>query len=100
MDYLSILKAARAAMQTAPRERASGCGRVYVSIVEKEHAKGIADAAKTMNWIFHKKGHAGMSNVLYIGYDNSTGVELGQGTAVAQVIKNAGISCYRDEQGD
>jgi hypothetical protein len=99
-NYVTLLNAALQAGRSASKERGLGCGRVYVCIVESEDAKGIAKAAKTLGRLFQKKGYAGMTNVLYVGYDNSDGLALGQGTAIAESLKASGVRCYRDEQGD
>jgi len=99
-NYTTLLAAALQVGLEAPKERGIGCGRVYVCIVESEDAKGIAKAAKNLGRIFQKKGYAGMSNVLYVGYDNCDGRALGQGTAIANSLGAAGVRCYRDEQGD
>jgi hypothetical protein len=99
-NYKALLTEALAAGESAPRERAMGCGRIYVCIVEKEDAKGIAKAAKSLGRIFQKKGYAGATNVLYVGYDNCDGGALGQGTAIVNSLEEAGVRCYRDEYGD
>jgi len=96
--YANILRQAFDEPITA--ERASGSGRVYVVITEKEHAKGVAKAAKALGKIFQTKAHYGMRNALYIGYDNATGRELARGTKVVEVLKAHGIGAYRDEHGD
>ena len=100
LDYNDILAEALRTAADATPERISGCGRVYVCIVDKAHVKGVEKAAKAAGRIFQRKGYAGMRNVLYVGYDNATGKELARGTAMAMVFEAHGISCYRDEQGD
>lgn len=97
MNYKSIL--AEAFATPAPKERGCGCCRVYVS-VDSAHARGIAKAAKSLGKIFQKKSYYGASNALYIGYDNSDGIALARGSAVVEVLKAYGISCYRDECAD
>jgi len=82
------------------RERGIGCGRVYVVISDKAQAKLVEKAAKKLDKIFQKKAHYGMTNALYIGYDNCDGAALARGTAVVKALKEAGINCYRDEHGD
>lgn len=106
----------RAAIQRGMQEytsaRPSGCGRVYVCLSSyrdgdkasnrKRTAKlrlSVIAVAKELNMIYQTKGY-GVSNALKIGYDNCTGKELGQGTAVAEQLKALGIPCYRDEVGD
>ena len=96
MDYVSILRSAlNAPYSTA---RATGCGRVYVAI-SKEHRRGIAAAAKKLGARYWGK-ESQCPYALYVGYDNGTGIELGKGTAIADALKAAGVSCYRDEYDD
>ena len=66
---------------TAPGDPEPGIGacRVYVSLIGKEHVKGIAAAAKSLGKIFQKKAYYGLTNALYIGYDNFSGSELSRG---------------------
>lgn len=102
-DYRAILDEALAAARAASPERASGCGRVYVCIMDRKHANGVKRALKAtpmrpLRYIGNAYGAGG--NALYVGYDNATGRELAHGTAVAAVLKAHGIDCYRDEVGD
>lgn len=98
INYNEVLLNAFVAPATPARP--SGCGRVYVVLSDKTHAKGIAKAAKAMGKIFQAKAHYGMTNALYIGYDNADGYALGIGTSVAAYLNANGIACYRDEHGD
>lgn len=77
-----------------------GCARVYVAIADDDHAKGIAKAARKLGLDFQKRSYYGTRNALYIGYDNLDGRELARGSAVVAALTAAGITCYRDEQGD
>jgi hypothetical protein len=96
----SILSAAFAAPVVPVR--ASGCGRVYVSISSSDKAlvNAVSAAAKAMGKIFQRKGYMGMRNVLYIGYDNASGRELAKGEAIAAYLSANGIPAYMDAQGD
>lgn len=98
MDYASILSDALS--KPVANERPLGCCRVYVSISDAEHAKGIAKAAKKLNLDFQKKSYYGSRNALYIGYDNMDGNVLAKASAVVAALKVAGVPCYRDEHGD
>lgn len=100
INYNDIMAEALRAAADAKPEFRSGCGRVYVCIVDKAHVKGVEKAAMAAGRRFLRKGYAGMRNVLYVGYDNATGKELAMGTAMAKVFEAHGIKCYRDEQGD
>lgn len=98
MDYAAILSAAMSKPVVA--ERPLGACRVYVSISDKEHAKGVAKAAKKVGVEFQTRTYYGTRTALYIGYDNFGGRELARGTAVVNALNAAGIPCFRDEQGD
>jgi len=99
MDYKSVLNAA---FYDAPIQigRGIGCCRVYVVISDKAHVKGVAKAARAMNKVFQTKAHYGMSNALYIGYDNCDGLALARANAVAKVFNENKISCYVEYHGD
>ena len=96
MNYLEIMTKAFA-VRASPA-RPIGCCRVYISF-DKDHAKGVAVAAKTLGKIFQKKGNM-VSNVLYVGYDNCSGIELGKADAMISCFKVHGINCYLEYQGD
>jgi hypothetical protein len=98
MDYAAILSDAMSKKIGA--ERPQGCCRVYVSISDDAAAKAIAKVAKQLSLDFQKRSYYGTKNALYIGYDNMDGQVLARGSAVVNALKAAGISCYRDEQGD
>lgn len=100
MPYETILSAAFAKAAQVPRERGIGCGRIYVIIVDKAQARGIAKAAKALGKIFQRKGYYGITNALYVGYDNCDGRALAHGTAIVTCLQAHGIACYRDEHGD
>ena len=80
-------------------ERGIGCCRVYVT-VSKGSASAVAKAAQAINKTFQRKAHYGMSNALYIGYDNCDGEALARGTAVVRALQALGIDCSRQEHGD
>lgn len=80
-------------------ERGIGCCRVYVT-VSKGSASAVAKAAQAINKTFQRKAHYGMTNALYIGYDNCDGIELARGTAVVRALQALGIDCSRQEHGD
>lgn len=79
--------------------RASGCGRVYVT-VPKEHAKAVAEAANKLGIIFQRNAHYGLRNALYVGYDNADGRALAKGEKVAEVLTEAGIKAYSEACSD
>ncbi len=75
----------------------SGCGRVYVVVSgDRSTINAVAAAAKKLNVIFQRRAHYGMSNALYIGYDNADGKALAKGEAVAASLSAAGLSAYMD----
>jgi hypothetical protein len=97
----TIVETIREAMtRPCSPERAIGCCRVYVSIVDATQARGVAHAAKVLNMRWQKRSHYGDSNALYIGYDNCDGQALARGAAVVEALKAAGINCHRNEHGD
>jgi hypothetical protein len=100
LNYTTILAEALEAAAAAPAERACGIGRVYVVIVDREHTRGIATAAGKLGRIWQKKAHYGMTNALYVGYDNHDGKTMAQGTAIVATLAKYGIKAYRDEHGD
>jgi hypothetical protein len=96
-----IASVIRAVMTTCiTPERPSGCGRVYVIIGDKQHAKLVAKACKIAGIPFYTKAYGTSGNAIYIGYDNASGRPLAQGTLMVEKLQEIGISCYRDEVGD
>ena len=100
------------------RKRSLGCGRVYVCIgaygdileqneevktankaITQKHRALVSQAARELSLRYQRKGYR-VTNALYIGYDNNSGIELGQGTAIATNLKALGIKAYRSEVGD
>lgn len=97
VDYIGALE--RAMKATPAPVRASGCGRVYI-VPEKAHKKGLKAACVKlgMRWLADAYGSA--KGVIYVGYDNADGRALARGAAMVEVLKAAGIDCYRDEVDD
>lgn len=80
-----------------------GCCRVYVEIFAgKDRAliNDIAAACKEVGQIFQRKAHYGMSNAVYVGYDNHDGHALARGTLIADALRSLGIDAYRSDHGD
>lgn len=86
------------AAPVGPRERAYGCGRVYVSFcgLTRPEVNALAAAAKKLGKIFQRKAAYGFTNALYIGYDNADGGASARGKAIAESFKAAGLPCYVD----
>lgn len=82
------------------REQPVGCCRVYVCLLEKKDKKAVKAACKLSGKMFLDKAYGAGPNVIYVGYDNCSGEELARATNLVKVLKNAGISCYRDVVGD
>lgn len=97
---LAALVAAKAAPFTPGRP--SGCGRAYVAIsaAQREIVNAVAAGCKALGLIFQRKGHRGMRNVIYIGYDNGTARELARAQAFAASLSAAGIPAYDEAQED
>lgn len=90
------LKAAKEAPFERP-ERGYGCGRAYVCVSgERTLINAVALACKELGLIFQRKAAYGLRNAIYIGYDNSTGVELAKAKAFAHELKKHGIDAYDD----
>lgn len=102
MSKQAVLEAVQAAFAVAVQPKTGafgGCGRVYVC-VPKEHATAVAAAAKKLGVIFQRKGHYGLSNTLYVGYDNADGRALAKGEAIAESLTKAGIRAYHEVCAD
>jgi hypothetical protein len=96
-DLLETLKSAFEKPVTP--ERPQGCCRVYVSVADTA-ARKVASVAAKLGKDFQAKSYYGTRNTIYVGYDNMDGRALARGTAVVSALEAAGISAYRDEQGD
>ena len=114
----AIKKAISEGFSTYQKESGFGCGRVYVCVgrynvgnesnpaVKQENKRrisairsAIAKAACSLGVSYKAKGYPSQ-NSLYIGYDNCSGIALGQGTAIVANLKAIGIPAYRDEAED
>ncbi len=97
------VRAAISAAKVAPfvPARASGCGRAYVCLsgTDKATLRHVAQVCADLGLIFQRKGY-GVSNAIYIGYDNADGHALGRAEAFAQVLCDQGISAYMDAVAD
>ena len=98
---LAAVDAALAAKASAAPARASGCGRAYVALMgDKAQLKAIAAACKARGVRYLPKPHGVGGPAIYVGYDNCTGVEVGQSVAMAGALNRAGVQCYDDAVGD
>jgi len=96
------LDRAAAAAETAERAGgAQGCCRAYVVLVGLDRSS----RQRVKNWAGFRKriftgreGH--VSDGIYIGYDNATGVERGKAEAFAASLKADGVECFADWTGD
>jgi len=95
-----------------------GCGRAYVKISDPRTVEDLLAGVKVDKKAFNAqikefaKGCelAGMSylkeaygvgkHVLYIGYDNATGLEWNRGEEIAKALRAIGLNVYVDGQGD
>ena len=101
----AIVTAISDGLSNYQQERSLGCGRVYVcigaygDIFEKdeevkaaneartqEHRALVKAAAKALNKSCQCREYK-VENALYIGYDSNSGIELGQGEAIASNLK-------------
>lgn len=100
---LEILKAAMAVPATPKTGPFGGCGRVYVTLSmgkDRKLVNAVAAAAKELGLIFQREAYYGMTNALYIGYDNADGRAMAKGEAVAKELTARGIPAYMDAHGD
>lgn len=97
--YRTAIAAAFAAPFHA--ERPSGCGRVYVCLsIDGKDVKHVKAACKALGLIFQPKAHYGLTNAIYVGYDNASGRLLGKGEAVAQALNALGVKAYMEACAD
>lgn len=95
----AAVQAFNAEVDKADVRPGQGCGRAYVSIGK------LRKNSKSMKTLI-KAGFKVTSNPeskfqsIYIGYDNSTGVELAKAKAVAKVFNDLNIPAGVDAQGD
>ena len=113
-----IKKALSEGLSTYLPEGRSGCGRVYVCIgrcrdgdesnpaVKRANQRqtramraAIANAARSLGMNYRTQGYPS-PHAIYIGYDNCSGQQLGQGTAIVKNLKALGVPAYREEVAD
>jgi hypothetical protein len=90
---------AAAAKETVGKSGINGCCRVYVTFY-REDAPLMNRVAKKNGWIFQRRAAYGMTNALYVGYDNCDGKAIWQGQAIAAALKAAGVSACVEYGGD
>jgi len=84
---------------TGPR---GGCGRAYVCFydTDRKTLNTIKKAASQCGLRYLPKAYGVGSKAIYVGYDNATGRQLAQAEAIAKNLRDIGIECYDDAQGD
>ena len=102
MILAQALSNAQAVMATATRDRGLGCCRVYVCLMglDQKTRKEAATFAKAHGMIFQKKAYYGLTDAIYIGYDNCDGIAHGRGKAFAGYLEATGLRCYVELCGD
>lgn len=96
---LEAIKAAKDAPYTV--DRASGCGRVYVTVGgDRKTINAVAAACKALGLIFQRKAYYGLRNAIYVGYDNADGRALARGKVFAETLRARGISAYDEACAD
>lgn len=111
MELQNIAKLAFDAMGPAGHHArvGRGCGRVYVELFTDQYKsirKGskVAKAFESAGFkMFPRSNHTGVQ--IYIGYDNSTGIEWNKAEAVAASLKanglaDHGLKCSVSGDGD
>lgn len=93
MQVLTDALAASRKASAADFKGARGCARAYVSLSNKDYSKldrkqvaAVKFWAKGCGVIFQTKAHYGLSNAIYIGYDNATGLECAKAEAFAAFV--------------
>lgn len=77
------------------------CGRIYVAFVGLDRAA----RQRLKNWAGFRgkvwtgrEGH--VSDALYVGYDNATGIETAQGEAIVAHLSGWGVRCFVEGMED
>lgn len=77
-----------------------GCGRVYIEIIGGvRKGSKIAKTFESVGFKMLKRPNSSGVRI-YVGYDNATGHEFVKADAIAEVLKENGIGCYVDADGD
>ena len=116
MNVTTLSQAVTTAKAQAAPQRATGCGRVYVELglcltVDQVMTLSLREQnkiekqfkQKTIPSVKEAIASAGLKwfgGRVYVGYDNNTGVELGQGEAIASAFKGLGINAYMTAEPD
>ena len=82
-------------------DRVGGCARVYVKVgfeTMRQNSKYAKALARAGFRVTRKPGETGV--VIYVGYDNATGLQWAQGQAIADAFNVNGIPAYKDAQED
>ena len=87
------------AKSTGPR---CGCGRAYVCLgkVDRKVLNAYKKAAQEVGVRYLSEAYGSGRRVLYIGYDNATGLPLAQAEAVAKNLRDLGLPAYDDGVAD
>jgi len=79
-----------------------GCGRAYVCLskVDRKTLSAYQRAIKELGLLYLKEAYGSGRRVLYVGYDNATGVPLAQAEAIAANLRAIGLPAYDDAVAD
>ena len=80
-----------------------GCGRVYIELSDmkvRSNSKIVKEAEALGFKMTLRPYHGNNHSRLYMGYDNATGYEWFRAENVAAILRNNGIKCYVDGDGD
>lgn len=103
MNVNAISQAIRNGLSASSTGCRGGCGRAYVCIssaVDRKTLNLIKTSVSQCGLRYLNKAYGVGNRAIYIGYDNADGRALAQAEAIAKNLRDIGIDCYEDAQGD
>lgn len=79
-----------------------GCGRAYVALrdLDKTELRRVGVAAKKCGLMWLRKAYGTGGNVIYVGYDNASGIPLAKANAMVSALEKHDIKSYVDAVAD
>lgn len=95
LNVNKIAEAIREGLKAEGRGSVGGCGRAYVSLSGgKKVYNAVKKAAEKVGILYLKEAYGTYGEVLYVGYDNADGHAWAKAKAIAENLKEIGISAY------